>query len=240
MALILIGLDDTDLVTTRGTGHLARQLANDLLLSLPGKMAVVGVTRHQLLVDPRIPYTSHNSSAAIHLAVQDEQAVQTHFLPELFEHVRSMMQAEFVPGSDPGLCVATEDTACSLLAFGERAKREVVTQAEARRLAAEQGVLLAGLGGSEDGVIGSLSAVGLAAGGDDGRYLLLGQLRELSGLHPIDAVQAAGATEVRDEQEQPVTTGLVRAERIRPARRGGKPVLYVRWDGEYWEPLKLG
>ncbi len=240
MALILIGLDDTDLVTTRGTGYLARQLANDLLLGSPGGMTVVGVTRHQLLVDPRIPYTSHNSSAAIHLAVQDEQAAEPRFLAELFEHVRVMMLAEFVPGSDPGLCVVSEDTARALLAFGQRAKREVVTQAEARRLAQEQGALLAGLGGSEDGVIGALSAVGLAAGGDDGRYLLLGQLRELSGLQSIEAVRAAGALQVRDEQEQPVTSGLVRAERIRPARRAGQPVLYVRWDGEYWEPLKLG
>ncbi len=69
---------------------------------------------------------------------------------------------------------------------------------------------------------------------------MLGQLRQLSGLQTISAVRAAGAADVRDEQEQPVTTGLVRAEKMRPVRRLGKPILYVRWDGQYWEPLKLG
>ena len=59
----LIGVDDTDNLESRGTGHRVRQLANCLAqqeLAQP-----LGITRHQLLVDPRIPYTSHNSSACL-------------------------------------------------------------------------------------------------------------------------------------------------------------------------------
>jgi hypothetical protein len=60
--LIYIGLDDTDNKTSRGTGRLARAIAE----SLAERYAVRGITRHQLLVDPRVPYTSHNSSATLH------------------------------------------------------------------------------------------------------------------------------------------------------------------------------
>ena len=59
----LIGLDDTDNLDTHGTGYLARDLARTL--SDTGFTAIEGVTRHQLLVDRRIRYTFHNSSARL-------------------------------------------------------------------------------------------------------------------------------------------------------------------------------
>jgi hypothetical protein len=95
------------------------------------------------------------------------------------------------------------------------------------------------LGGSQDGVIGALSAVGLAASGKDGRYLLIGHTRDLSGLHEISAVLQAGISAVLTLDGQPVSHGLVQAEKLRPARRGGQPVLYVEWQDGYWQPLKL-
>ena len=60
---LLIGIDDTDNLETRGTGFRARQLASGLQAS--ALATTHGITRHQLLVDPRIPYTSHNSSACL-------------------------------------------------------------------------------------------------------------------------------------------------------------------------------
>jgi tRNA(Ile2) C34 agmatinyltransferase TiaS len=228
--MIYIGMDDTDNLDSRGTGRLAREIAQDL----SADFTVTGVTRHQLLVDPRIPYTSHNSSAAIGL-VETEQAN----LAELFERVKTLMLAGFVYGSDPGLCVAGAAASAALSVFGQRAQREVLSQAEARALAEAHGALLAGLGGSQDGVIGALSAVGLAASGEDGRYLLVGRTRELSGLHEVSTVLQAGISAVLTLDGQPVTHGLVQAEKLRPARRGGLPVLYVEWREEHWEPLKL-
>jgi hypothetical protein len=35
-----------------------------------------------------------------------------------------------------------------------------------------------------------------------------------------------------------VTDGVVRAWKLRPARRGGKPILYVRKKRAHWEALK--
>mgnify|MGYP000273024857 CR=1 FL=1 len=58
--MLFIGLDDTDNLESRGTGHLARQIA----ATLSADYSVLGVTRHQLLLDPRVPCTKNNSSAA--------------------------------------------------------------------------------------------------------------------------------------------------------------------------------
>lgn len=57
---ILIGIDDTDTLESTGTGRMARDLRDHLINLNMG--ASLGVSRHQLLVDDRIPYTLHNSS----------------------------------------------------------------------------------------------------------------------------------------------------------------------------------
>lgn len=228
--LIYIGMDDTDNLDSRGTGRLARALAEDLIPDFP----LLGVTRHQLLVDPRVPYTSHNSSATLCL-----EGHSTTDLKTLFERVKAFMSADFVAGSDPGLCVTKAPIAPALTAFGLRAKTELVTQAEARALAASQEVLLEGLGGTQDGVIGALAAVGLAASGEDGRYLLVGNTRELSGLQPVSAVLEAGISDIRTLEGQPVRDGSILAEKMRPARRSSQPILYVEWDQDHWLPVKL-
>jgi len=227
--MIWIGLDDTDNLQSRGTGRLAREIAATLAAEYP----VLGVTRHQLLVDPRVPYTSHNSSAAIALDVDGDLN-----LPALFERLCKMILADFQPGSDPGLCLAAQAPE-AITEFGRRAQRELVHQAEARRLAQEQNLLLAGLGGTQDGVIGALAAVGLAACGEDGRYLLVGDIRSLAGLQPVEALLQAGVDAVRTLDGHLVETGWVQADKIRPARRGSRPVQFVDWQEGHWQPLKL-
>ena len=234
---IYIGIDDTDTLTSRGTGHLARLLAADLAAD----HTLLGVTRHQLLVDPRVPYTAKNSSAAIHLGRNGHVD-----LDELARRVRETMAEHFNPGSDPGLCIA-QGVPPAVAAFGQRTQRDVVTQADARTLAADHGIRLAGLGGTEDGIIGALAAVGLAASGSDGRYVLVGRSRELSGLRPVADVLDAGIAQVRTIKGRTISEGLVLTDKLRPARRGAQPIAmvewcrepYADWTGGYWLPLKL-
>ena len=227
--MIFIGLDDTDTLESRGTGHLAREIAAALAADYP----VLGVTRHQLLVDPRVPCTKKNSSAAIALNVNGGSDPAA-----LAERIRALMLANYQPGSDPGLCVAAAVPA-AVVEFGRQAQRRLVTQGEARSLAAAHAIPLLGLGGDQGGVIGALAAVGLAASGEDGRYVLVGRSRELMGLQPVSALLAAGITAVRTLDGQPVTDGLVNVDKLRPARRGGQPVAVVEWTGDYWQCLKL-
>jgi tRNA(Ile2) C34 agmatinyltransferase TiaS len=227
--MFFIGLDDTDTLESRGTGYLARQIAAVLAIDY----SVLGVTRHQLLVDPRVPCTKKNSSAVIHLNGQD------HVDPAvLLERVRTLMLEDYQPGSDPGLCVA-QTVPDSIIRFGHQVKRQLVTQDEARALAAAHSIPLLGLGGDEGGVIGALAAVGLSATGEDGRYVLVGRSRELTGLQPISALLEAGVAAVQTLDGRPVTSGLVRSDKLRPARRGGHPIAVVEWNGEHWLPCKL-
>ncbi|MDY7040378.1 MAG: ABC transporter substrate-binding protein [Chloroflexota bacterium] len=227
--MFFIGLDDTDTLESRGTGHLARQIAADLATD----HAVLGVTRHQLLVDPRVPCTKKNSSAAIILDTNgylDPVA--------LLERVRRLMLDNYQPGSDPGLCVA-DRVPPAITEFGRCAQSRLVTQEEARALAEAHSIPLLGLGGDEDGIIGAMAAVGLAVSGEDGRYVLVGRSRELAGLQPISALVEAGIAAVQTPDGRPVTSGLVQTDKLRPARRAGRPIAVVEWAGDHWWPLKL-
>jgi tRNA(Ile2) C34 agmatinyltransferase TiaS len=227
--MIYIGLDDTDTLGSRGTGRLARNIAADL----SSDFRVLGVVRHQLLKDPRVPFTSHNSSATILL---DENGRDD--LAGLMTRVKESMLSDFQDGSDPGLCV-TREIPESVKAYGRRVQKSLVRQDEARELARAHGIALEGLGGTEDGVIGALASVGLTAYGNDGRYLLVGGVRDLKGLLPVETVLDAGVKEVRTMQDETIFSGLMLSDKIRPARRGGEPVAYVEWNEDHWVPLKL-
>jgi hypothetical protein len=226
--LIFIGMDDTDNLESRGTGRLSRAIADELSRDFE----IRGVVRHQLLVDPRVPYTSHNSCAVI-LA----EGPSDTDLAVLFERVKAQMLADFQTGSDPGLCV-TAHVPPEVVAFGHKTQSAFVTQSEARDLAAAHGILLAGLGGTQDGVIGSLAGVGLSFEGNDGRYLQLGHIRELTGLQSVQTILDAGVSAIQTLDGQPVTQGLIMADKIRPARRNGQPVALVQWAEDHWQPIK--
>jgi tRNA(Ile2) C34 agmatinyltransferase TiaS len=223
-----IGLDDTDNLESRGTGHLARMLAQ----ALAGDFHVHGVTRHQLLNDERVPMTAKNSCAGV---IFEGDAYS---LGEIAPYARKVMLDDYQPGSDPGLCVATRVSA-EIMAYGKRAQREFLHQGEARGLAAMHDIFLEGLGGDEDGVIGALAAVGLAALGVDGRYVQVGSIRDLEGLHPLADVLAAGISSVKTLDGESITEGMILADKLRPARRGGEPVLFVERVVDHWLPLKL-
>lgn len=167
--MVYIGIDDTDNPDTRGTGFRARQLVDRLHENNLAR--AVGVTRHQLLVDDRIPYTSHNSSAC--LAVTGGCEVET-----LMDFCRGFLLETAAEGSDVGLCLADEEQAGSATEFGRAAQTTVVTRDDARAIAARNGIRLEGLTGDQQGIIGALSAVGLHAEGNDGRYIWLQGLRD--------------------------------------------------------------
>jgi tRNA(Ile2) C34 agmatinyltransferase TiaS len=227
--MYLIGLDDTDNLESRGTGHLARDIAG----ALAADYAVWGVTRHQLLLDPRVPSTKNNSCAAIALDADGDLDPQI-----LVERVRALMLDDYQPGSDPGLCVARRVPG-AIIDFGRKAQQAVVSQAEARSLASAHSIILLGLGGDQDGVIGALAAVGLAATGEDGRYVHIGHARDLAGMQTVDALLAAGVAAVQTPEGAPVTDGLVLTDKLRPARRKGRAIAVVEWQGDHWLPLKL-
>lgn len=220
---VYIGVDDTDNIDSRGTGFLARQLGASLRQA--GLAEVGGITRHQLLVSPRIPYTSHNSAACLagRLREADREGVAA--------HCRDFLLAHSAPGADTGMCLAAHsEVSAAVVAFGQRAKRAVLSADEALALGARCGLLLEGLTGTGLGVIGALAGVGLCCGGEDGRFLWLEGLRELSGVYRAgDLLDQVPIAAIRTPQGKEVPpSGLVEVGPWpRPLLSGGQAVLLV-------------
>ncbi len=232
MSTLYIGLDDTDILSSPGTGHLARDLAS----ILSTRWSLIGVTRHQLLFDPRVPMTAKNSANVIHLRPGSKTEGD---LSALADEVANLMLARFQPGSDPGLCVAVDPPA-AISAFGRRTQTSLVTAKEARSLAESHNLILRPLGGDGGGIIGALAAVGLAATGNDGRFNWVGQVRELRGVQPVAAILAAGVAHLQTPEGELIDSGLVETnDKVRPALIDGQAVLLVeKGTDNLWQTVR--
>jgi hypothetical protein len=225
---LLIGIDDTDNLESRGTGYRVRQLANWLV---ENELAVPkGITRHQLLVHPEIPYTSHNSSACI--------SIETENADDVWEASREFLLREAAIGSDAGLCLAEWRSILEeVQSFGRRAKSEVLTISEAGRLAALSGIRCEGLTGTGGGIIGALAGIGLHRAGDDGRFLWLPGLRELQGAYPVAQLCSSGHIDrvcTLDGADLSPETLVDVGEWVRPVLRGGQATLFVEEQNHEW------
>jgi len=219
---IYVCFDDTDnLGAPRGTGKLVRWYEQEL----PEGCTLWGVVRQQLLVHPDIPYTSHNSSACAVVDAPDAGVVDT-----LIERAIAHLEKHALEGSDPGVCVATEDNPAIplLMEFGHLAATEVVTQAEA--LAAARGAHLSGHGGTNDGIIGAAAGIGLTANGWSGRFVEYGGLRDFPAEVTVGDLERAGMRVL------PVDRNVVAPHRndvvntagwLRPRLWGGCPAVPV-------------
>jgi hypothetical protein len=116
-------------------------------------------------------------------------------------------------------------------AFASRAKQEVVTQAEARTAAAASECHLEGLGGTNQGIIGALSAIALVAGGNDGRVVHLEQWPwpdQFSGVQPVAAIRERGVASIRTASGDAFTGDVVDVgKHLRPNWRSGCVTLFV-------------
>jgi hypothetical protein len=228
--MIYVGIDDTDTLESRGTGRLARDIAT----KLSSNYSIFGVTRHQLFVHPDIPFTSHNSCAVIHVQASPEA------IDEIFSITKEMMLQDFIEGSDPGLAIAVDNQVTpATVAFGLDAKNIVVTQERARAVAQHSCIRFEGLGGTQGGVIGAIAGVGLASLKNDGRFLLKGKNRELSGLRSVAELTIAGIDEVLTLQGKRIEEGKIRIPKnATPSFVQGKAVLFVDPKKGYLEALK--
>lgn len=221
-----IGFDDTDILgADRGTGKLVRWFGD----RLPSGCTLFGVVRHQLLVDPRIPYTSHNSSAC---AIVDASSAD--FRDELLSLAIAHIEEYFLEGSDPGLCLAAagDEALSSLADHGQLCTRQVVDQASAFRAA--EGAHLSSHGGTGDGVIGAAAAVGLTWLGWSGRFIEKGALRGLPDPVTVGDLLLAGIRVVSVDRNAllPSPDDRVAASGwLRPRLWGGQAVLPVQPDG---------
>ena len=234
-ATIWVAIDDTDNSESIGTGRLARNMALDI--ENAGLAGCPSVTRHQLLVDPRIPYTSHNSAACLELLADEAN------LEQIIKFSSDFLRKNYHEGADPGLCVAVENGEFDLLSeFGRRAQREIVTTEMAYSIAAKEKAHLSAHGGTGLGVIGALAAVGLRSTMNDGRFLELKGIREINGILSVgEIIAGTGIKRVCENsgkilgQEQKVDT----RGWARPDLKDGVPTLVVEKVSEgFWQTLQ--
>jgi tRNA(Ile2) C34 agmatinyltransferase TiaS len=230
---IYVGFDDTDTIAAdRGTGKLARWFED----VLPEGCKMEGVVRQQLLVDERIPYTSHNSSACVVVHAPDSSWLAL-LTARAIEHVKR----HSLEGSDPGLCVASEDAnaLAGLIAFGRACTSRVVSQQEA--LAAASGSHLSGHGGTNDGIIGAAAAVGLTASGWSGRFIEYGKLRRFTDPVRVSELERSNILVVSSDRDArvPAPEDIVHTKGwLRPRLWGKRAVLLVTpRDEGVWESL---
>jgi hypothetical protein len=221
---VYIGVDDTDILGgSFGTGRVAREMAT--YAEGLGLGYTIGVIRYQLLVDPRIHYTSHNSCKCIEF---ESDAT----LPELHLACSTYLTEHFQQGSDPGLCTCAEQQINpELVAYGELAQREFITKEQAKGMAQKHILLLSELGGTGEGIVGALAAVGLRGSGNGGRYVQLRGIKEIRGLVTVSAIMENTAIiAVIDENGLPVSGTEIVDSRdwIKPNVINGKAVLRIQ------------
>lgn len=121
-------------------------------------------------------------------------------IDRLVREASAYLESHSAPGADPGLCVADRERLFRperLVAWGYRAKKKILPKDESYALARECGVHLSEHGGSGQGVVGALAAVGLRISGNDGRVkgkkqagesaLSVGELLEATGFDRVCA-----------------------------------------------------
>jgi hypothetical protein len=231
MTTFFIGIDDTDNESSSGTGRLARRLCDECARR---GLRPLGVTRHQFLVDPAIPYTSHNSGACISVESKNSQ--------DDWDFVYDFVARNCAERSDPGVCVAAaSEVPDFVIDFGNLATRKIVTMPDAFSIAKRASIPLRGLGGTRQGVIGALGAVGLRASGNDGRFIDLPGLRELEGCVNAVAFDKIGVIVEHDSRgrEPKDDDRYETLNWVRPRLIGGKAVLLVEWNQQKnaWIPL---
>ena len=227
---LFIAIDDTDNEESIGTGRLSRMLAVEFLRK--GLAGNIGITRHQLLVHPDIPYTSHNSCACI------EAIAKCAAMDEVAKVSRAFLMENYHETANPGLCVANKDAVPDALKqFGYRAQREVIDIEEARELAKRLGLFVWWYGETGQGCVGSLAGVGLRSTGNDGRFIDLAGIRDLKGVMNVGNILQQTAIhkvvsvsgEVLSDKEVVDTQDWVR-----PTLHNNQVVLFVIKNGNFW------
>lgn len=160
---LIIGIDDTDNLTSKGTGTIAGEIQDIIHENKWGETDFI--SRHQLFLHEDIQYTSHNSSMIFIANILEEK------YEEMKQVLTDYVQNESAEGSDPGICIVKLEELTNkkeLIAYGYDAKYRVISQKEAYALAEKSGIYLRALGGTGDGIIGALAGCGLRIGGNDG------------------------------------------------------------------------
>jgi hypothetical protein len=231
-----IGIDDTGDEEDRGTSHLARAWSD--AIESEGFGQSLGVTRHQLWPSPKVASTGKNRALAIVIET-DRTAL------DVEDSIVDFVRAHAARKANAAIAVLSRHSDMPhALAFGRRSQQELMKLKDAERYAAESNVLLRGLGGNRNGMIGALSAAGLRAGGKDGLFIQLDGLRALEGRITAGQIRVRTALESiidEDTGEELDRDDMIETFNwVRPRMTEDKPVLLTKRspdEKKLWLPV---
>lgn len=159
-----ICIDDTDEIgSVISTGMLAKNLAEFIEKNYS---LTTFISRHQLLIDDRIEYTSHNSSMCFTTFLTSEEK------EKFIQFAINYLDETSVASAKPGFAICFEDEISDIsefIKYGLRAKSEVLEINDAFDEAKKQNISLFGIRKEHIGVIGALAGISLRLDGNDGR-----------------------------------------------------------------------
>lgn len=160
--VVLIGIDDTDSKTSKGTGFLTRELGKQIEIKGFGK--VLNITRHQLFLSKEINYTNRNNSACIEVSVCNYEG--------LVEFCKEFVFRNSEKVAHPSIIFARlESISDEVIDFAKTAKDKIVSLKDAQALIKKNDFLAEFSGKKNKGIIGAIAAIGLRATGNDGRVI---------------------------------------------------------------------
>ena len=119
-------------------GEISTGLLAEEITAFIGSFAPVSfITRHQLLLDPRINYASHNSSMCLEIWLTESQNQR------VLDFALELLECKSVPGAEPGIAAAFEKDILNiqeLINFGKSAKEIFLSAKQAFEEAALQNV----------------------------------------------------------------------------------------------------
>jgi len=236
---IYIGIDDTDgksksvKGTGLGTGRVAREAAKTLREDLGVK--VIAVTRHQLAKLPNIRFTSNNGAKCIIAQVDRESKIN-----EVVNSVISTVKRLQLPGSNAGISCLINSASKEAINLAFKAKKFMVEKKDVYRVAKLSKMILVEVSGTGEGIIGAFSAAVLASTGNDGRFIDMGSIRNLSGVMTVSKLLEIGVDEVRAVNGSKIDlSDLVIVDKVRPKMENFKAVLYVKRGVKAWIPIMM-
>ncbi|WP_428737972.1 hypothetical protein [Sulfurimonas sp.] len=159
-----IAIDDTDELNYHtSTGKIALNIQQQLESTFSLQTSVL--TRHQLLMDAKVPYTSHNSAMCFGITSHNYN------LEDIKKFIIESVTNQAANSSAPGICICSEQNITNketFIEYGFDAKDIVLDIEKAFKIAKEQNIFLLGLKENKQGVIGALAAVALRISGNDG------------------------------------------------------------------------
>ena len=162
--LTYISIDDTDEIGyPKSTGMFAENIIEFINENFG---ACSFISRHQLFIDERINYTSHNSSMCFTANLDESERVK------VIEFIEKLLLKESAPSAEPGFAIAFESEISGIeefIKFGKRAKCEYINKEEARIEARRRNIYLKELKNGGRGIIGALAGIALRLDGNDGR-----------------------------------------------------------------------